>query len=328
LDYVLGIDGGGTKTACVISDTGGRLLGAGIGGSSNYLTVGEEEAKRSIQVAVQKAIEKSSVRIPKFKVAYLGMAGAGRPSGANLIRRMVESLDLAEKVAIDTDAAIALAGATACNPGVVVISGTGSIAFGINKDGERERVGGWGYLLGDEGSGYDIGRKGLTAALRAYDGRGEDTVLLPRLMGRLKVSNVDELVDHVYSGGVKIGEVSSLTPLIVEAAREGDLVSKKILEDAAEELSSAAIVLIRKLNMAGEGFELALMGGLFNVEDLIASPIQKKIKKSAPHCRILPPRFKPAVGAALMALKQIGIEIDRPVLKAVKATVKNVHEIL
>jgi len=328
LDYVLGVDGGGTKTACLISDTGGRLLAAGIGGSSNYLTVGEEEAKRSIQVAVQKAIEKSGVRIPKFKVAYLGMAGAGRPSGAKAIRRMMKNLGLADKVVVDTDAAIALAGATACSPGVVVISGTGSIAFGINKDGERGRVGGWGYLLGDEGSGYDIGRKGLTAALRAYDGRGEETVLLRRLMGRLKVSNVDELVDHVYLGGVKIGEVSSLTPLIVEAAREGDLVSKKILEDTVEELSSAAIALIKKLNMAGEGFELALMGGLFKVRDLIARPIQKKIKEFAPECKIITPKFKPAVGAALMALKQINIEIDKPVLKAVEATVKSVQEIL
>lgn len=328
MDYVLGVDGGGTKTACVISDTGGRLLGAGIGGSSNYLTVGEEEAKRSIQVAVQKAIEKSSVGIPRFKVACLGMAGAGRPSGVKVIRRMVESLGLADKVVIDADAAIALAGATACNPGVVVISGTGSIAFGINKDGERGRVGGWGYLLGDEGSGYDIGRKGLTAALRAYDGRGEETVLLRRLMGCLKVSNVDELVDHVYSGGVKIGEVSSLTPLIVEAAREGDLVSKKILGDAVEELSSAAIVLIRKLNMAGEGFELALMGGISMVRDLIASPVEKKIKKFAPHCKVITPKFKPAVGAALMALKQIDIEIDKLLLKAVQATAKNIQEIL
>ena len=328
MDYVLGVDGGGTKTACVISDTGGRLLGAGIGGSSNYLTVGEEEAKRSIQVAVERAIEKSGVRIPKFRVAYLGMAGAGRPSGVNVIRRMVESLGLAEEVVIDTDAAIALAGATACNPGVVVISGTGSIAFGINKDGEKGRAGGWGYLLGDEGSGYDIGRKGLAAALRAYDGRGEETVLLRRLMDRLKVSNVDDLVDHVYLGGVKAGEVSSLTPLIVEAAREGDLVSRRILGDAVEELSSAAIALIRKLNMAGEGFGLALMGGLFNVRDLIADPVQKKIKKFAPHCKTITPRFKPAVGAALMALREIGIEIDKPLLEAVQATVKNIQEIL
>jgi len=127
---------------------------------------------------------------------------------------------------------------------------------------------------------------------------------------------------------VKIGEVSLLAPLIVEAAREGDLVSKKILGDAVEELSSAAVTLIRKLNMAGEGFELALMGGLFKAKDLIAEPVQKKIKKFAPQCKIITPKFKPAVGAALMALKQIDIEVDKPVLKAVQATVKNVQEIL
>ena len=328
MDYVLGIDGGGTKTACVISDIGGRLIAAGIAGSSNYLTVGEEEAKKSVQVAVQRAIGKSRVKIPKFEVAYLGMAGAGRPSGAKVIRGMMESLGLADKVVVDTDAAIALAGATACNPGVVVISGTGSIAFGVNIDGERGRVGGWGYILGDEGSGYDIARRGLAAALRAYDGRGEETILLHRLMAHFEVSSVDELVDHVYLGRVRIGRISSLAPLIVEAAREGDFVSKKILGDAVEELSSAAIALIRKLNMAGERFELALMGGLFKVRDLITRPIQKKIKEFAPECKIITPKFKPAVGAALMALEQINIEIDKRVLQAIEATVENVQELL
>lgn len=327
MDYVLGIDGGGTKTACVISDIGGKLIAAGIAGSSNYLTVGEEGARKSVQVAVQRAIGKSRVKIPKFEAAYLGMAGAGRPSGAKVIRGMMESLGLADKVVIDTDAAIALAGATACNPGVVVISGTGSIAFGVNKDGERGRVGGWGYILGDEGSGYDIARRGLAAALRAYDGRGEETVLLHKLMAHFEVSNVDELVDHVYLGGVRIGRISSLAPLVVEASREGDLMSRKILGDAVEELSSAAIALIRKLNMAGEGFDLALIGGLFKVKDLIATPVQRKIMEFAPGCKIITPRFKPAVGAALMALKQIDIEIDKLILKAVEATVKNVQEV-
>lgn len=328
MDYVIGVDGGGTKTACIISDTKGVLLSAGMSGSSNYLAVGEEEAKRSIHAAVQEALEKCHVQIPKFELAYLGIAGAGRPSGIKVIRRIIESLGVANNVVIDIDAPIALAGATACKPGVVVISGTGSIAFGVNKNGEQGRVGGWGYLLGDEGSGYDIARKGLVAAFRSYDGRGMQTVLLHRLMARLGASNIDEILDCVYSDGMKVDDIASITPLAVDAAREGDKVSQKILSEAVEELSLAATTLIKNLGMENDEFEFALIGGLFKVEDFIAIPVQRNIEKAAPKSRIIEPKFKPVVGAVLMALKEYNVKIDKALLDSVKATLRNVQEIL
>jgi len=328
LDYVLGMDGGGTKTVCVISDIEGRLLGGGVSGPSNYLTVGEEEAKRSMRIAIEKALEKCRMDIPKFKIAYLGMAGAGRSGGVAVFKRLMESLELADKVFVDTDAAIALAGATTGNPGVVLISGTGSVAFGINKDGEKGRVGGWGYLIGDEGSGFDIGRKGLAAVFRAYDGRGKETVLLDRLMSHFKVKKLDEIIDIIYSDKMKVDVVSSLAPLIVEAAREGDAVSQKILMDTVKELSLIAITLIRRLNMENEEFELVLLGGIFKVKDLIADPVQQNIVKVAPKCRAITPRFKPAVGAVLMALKEMGVEISEYLLESIRTTIHNIQEIL
>ncbi|MFQ6095788.1 MAG: N-acetylglucosamine kinase [Candidatus Bathyarchaeia archaeon] len=327
MDYVLGIDGGGTKTACVISDTEGRLLGGAISGGSNYLTVGKDETAKSIRDAIKKASERCHVKIPRFKLAYLGMAGSGRPSGIKVIKRIMEDLDVAEKVIIDIDASIALAGAITCKPGVVVISGTGSIAFGINKKGESKRVGGWGYLWDDEGSGFEIGRRGLTAAFRAYDGRGEETLLLNRLISHFEVRNVDDLLDRIYSGGVKINAISSLAPLVIEAARDGDTVSLKILRDTVEELSLSAMTVIRNLKMECDEFELALMGGVFKAKDLIALPVQKRIKSFAPKCKVIAPRFKPVVGAILMALKELNIQIDKSVLSSVEATLHNVQNI-
>lgn len=326
LEYVLGIDGGGTKTVCVISDAQGRLLGRGTGGPSNFLTVGEEEAEDSIQTAIQAGLGRCDVEIPRFRVACLGMAGAGRPSGVKAIKRIMKGLDVADRVVVDTDAAIALAGATACSPGVAVISGTGSIASGIDRSGERWRVGGWGSFFGDEGSGYDIGRRGLTAALRAHDGRGEATALLQKFLGHFGVSSVDELVDRVYLDGPRIGEVASLSRLVVEAARDGDAVSRKIMRDAAEELSTAAITLIRQLKMEDEEFEISLVGGIFRVDDLIASPVRHKIKSFAPKCQIVSPRFEPAVGAVLLALKEINVRIDKRLLENVRKTAHNIRK--
>ncbi len=327
MEYVLGIDGGGTKTVCVISDTEGRLLSSGKGRSSNYLRIGEEEAKRSIKTAIQKGLQKCGVEIPRFKVAYLGMAGAGRPRGVMALRSIMDRLDVADKIVVDTDAAVALAGATACRPGVVLISGTGSIAFGINRDGDRRRVGGWGYLLGDEGSGYDIGRRGLVAALRAYDGRGEKTVLLERFLFRFEANSVGELIDRVYSRGAKIDEISSLSRVIVEAARDGDTVSQRILRGAAEELTQAVVAVVRQLKMENDEFELALMGGMFKVEDLIATPVRENIESFAPRCEVISPRFEPAVGAVLLALKEINVKVNDVLLETVKATVRNIQEV-
>ena len=325
MDYVLGIDGGGTKTSCVICDAEGRIVGIGTAGPSNPLTVGEDGTRRSIEAAIKKALEASRMKAPRFRVAYLGMAGAGRQSSVKVIEKIMDGLDVADRVIIDIDAAVALAGATACNPGVVVISGTGSIAFGVNKHGKRSRVGGWGFLLGDEGSGYDIGRRGLTAALRAYDGRGEETMLLGILKDHLEVQSIDELVAHFYSGSVKVDEISSFAPLVVEAARMGDLVSKRILRDAAKELGLSAITVVRNLRMEDEEFEVALMGGIFNVKE-IASLVRRSIKRVSPKCKVISPKFKPAVGAVLLALKEIEIEIDEPLLRSIKTSLQRVEE--
>jgi len=323
MDYVLGVDGGGTNTMCIIADREGNILSRGVAGPSNYLVVGERGTKQAIESAVKAAITKCGVQISRFRVACLGMAGAGRPIGCAVIKRIMDELNIADKVLVESDAAIALAGATACGYGVVVIAGTGAIAFGINRKGEERRAGGWGHILGDEGGGYDIGRKAMMAAIRAYDGRGKETTLVSRLINHFKLTTMDKLVERVYVDGMKRNEIAALVPLVAEAAREGDEVARGILEEAGKELGLAATAVIKGLHMENDEFDVAFVGGVFNAGEAILNPFKQTVKMAAPKSRVIPPRFEPAIGAVLKALRAINVKIDDALLESIKVTLTN-----
>lgn len=325
MDYVLGIDGGGTNTVCIIADDRGNLLSKGVGGPSNYLVVGEGGAKQAVASAVKAALDKCSVNVSGFRVACLGMAGAGRPASCAVIERMMGELGIANRVLVESDAAIALAGATACSHGIVVIAGTGSMAFGMNRYGERRRAGGWGHILGDEGSGYDIGRKAMMAILRAHDGRGHKTMLLPKLTKHLKIATMDELIERAYVIGMERHEIAALAPLVVEATKEGDEVAKGILKEAGRELGLSAVAVIKGLRMENDEFDLAFIGGVFKAGELILDSFKESVRKIAPKCKVTPPRFEPAIGAVLLALKEINVKINEALLKSVKSTLINLQ---
>ena len=325
MDYVLGIDGGGTNTLCVIADKEGNLLGKGTGGPSNHLVVGKEGAKRSIVSAVEAAKKNCGIQVSRFKVACLGMAGGFRPTGRAVITKMMRELGIADKVIVDSDAAIALVGATANNYGVVVIAGTGAMAFGVNRKGEMKRASGWGYILGDEGSGYNIGLKAMIASVRAYDGRGDKTVLVSKLASRLKLATMDELIERMYVDRMERHEIAALVPVVVEAAKEGDKVARNILREAGKELGLAATAVIKGLHMENESFDVAPVGGVFKAGELILNSFEEVVMKTAPKCRIVSPRFEPVVGAVLMALREIGVEIDDKLVRSIKATLTNIR---
>jgi N-acetylglucosamine kinase-like BadF-type ATPase len=313
--YVLGVDGGASGTRCVIADLSGRLLARGTGGPSNPITVGVDAAASSIKGAVDEAIEDCGIR--RFSLACMGVAGAVRPLVEEALRSRLSGLDV-EKLNIVSDAVIALAGATGCRPGVVVISGTGSIAYGENDDGETAKAGGWGWRLGDEGSGNYIGSRALIAAVRSHDGRDPPTVLIKKVMTALGLRDMSEIIDRVYLGGMGVEDVSALAPLVGEAAEEGDEEAIRILEGAGAELGLATLTVARKLGLRGN-FIVAPTGGAFNLGILKAS-FDEAVKQEAAKCDIVSPRFEPAVGAALLALKELGVDVDEVFLKRVEAS--------
>src|SRR6266566_417922 len=184
MTYFLGVDGGASKTAALVTDDAGKPLGTGIAGPSNHLRVGIETAARNIERAVNKALVTADVASREIVWAYCGIAGADHPAHR---QEVVDSLEIffpRGNFTVDNDARIALAG-------VVVIAGTGSVAFGRNDAGEEARAGGWGPIIGDEGSGYFIARTGLSAILRAYDGRGKPTLMTELLRSEAQLEPRD-----------------------------------------------------------------------------------------------------------------------------------------
>jgi len=318
--YVLGVDGGGSLTRCVVADLSGRLLARGIAGPSNPMTGGVEASVEAIIKAVEAAASRCGVR--RFGAACLGVAGVERPYGRDAIRRGFAARGLSERLLVVSDAAAALAGATGGEVGVVVVAGTGSIAYGVNAEGETARAGGWGWMVGDEGSGYDIGRRAMAAALRAYDGRGEPTMLAEKVKGALNLGDFRELVDRLYVTGMKGNEIASLAPTVAEAAERGDDVAAHILRGAGVELGRAAVAVIRRLRLRGR-FTVAQTGGVFQLGGPIRAAFEETVRRAARECIIAPSRFEPAVGAALLALRELGVETDEPLLRRVEVSVHN-----
>ena len=171
--YIIGIDGGGTKTTGILATATGQPLAQVQSGPANYHVVGEAKTQAVLEGIVAELYEKGDIP-PTSAVRFcLGMAGLGRPADREVIGRICDELGIRQNRILTHDAHIALVGGTEKQEGVIVISGTGAIVYGINTDGREARASGWGYLLGDEGSGYDIAIKGLQAVVRAADGRGE-----------------------------------------------------------------------------------------------------------------------------------------------------------
>lgn len=304
MHYYMGIDGGGTKTVCLLSEENGIIVGHGVAGPSNYHVVGIEQTQTSIHSCINEAIAQSGRQVSEIQGITIGMAGVDRPEDHRVIDSILNALDVRFcAITRENDAVIALAGATVARPGVVIMSGTGSICFGINQHGERGRAGGWGPILGDEGSGYDIGRQAMIAAVRFADGRGPSTTLKELLLDNLHLPRVESLIGRVYEQGLQRHEIARLARLVIIAADRGDFVAQDILIHAGEELATGAIAVIRKLNMEHDEFRICLTGGVFRAQGLMGEIVSRRLQVVAPQARVAMPRFEPVVGALLLALK-------------------------
>ncbi|MBM4087273.1 MAG: ATPase [Planctomycetes bacterium] len=314
MTYVVGIDGGGTKTEAAVADVTGRILGAGAAGPSNHLSVGLEAAVGSVKEAVRAVTAAAGLSEVVCEVLCAGLAGVGRESDRMAMRPAIERLGLSRKVLLDHDAAIALAGATGCKPGVIVLAGTGSVAFGMNADGQQVRSGGLGHLLGDEGSAYWIGLRALNAAARALDGRGPETLMAAKLTAQLGASNLMGIVDGIYRTYKDKSNVAAFARLAGEAAAAGDRLAQEILAEAGRELALAANAVARRLWPPAQPFELAYAGGVFNLGEAVLRSFRDEVLQSTPHARIGAARHKPVVGAVMLALKEMGAALSDELL--------------
>ncbi|MBK8049895.1 MAG: ATPase, partial [Anaerolineales bacterium] len=264
VNFVLGVDGGGTRTRVAAVDTTGRVLGIGIGGVSNYDDVGVEVAQRSIGIAVQEAIAAAGVDLGDSQAVFLGMAGVTSEVDRAHIRDIALNLRLApaHRIGVDHDCRAALAGGLEGRPGIVQIMGTGSSTYGRNAAGESWLAGGRGHLIADEGSGYWLGIQAMRAAVRTYDGRDPDTALLPALLARLEIGSIDDLLYRLYVRNMTRTEIAALGPLVMEVAQAGDRKAQTILEDGAREVAECVYAVARRLGMVAGVVEVCGVGGV------------------------------------------------------------------
>jgi N-acetylglucosamine kinase-like BadF-type ATPase len=269
----LAVDGGGSKTQAVVVDSQGAVRGRGGAGSANFRAIGVEQALAQLRAAIAEALPASNTRCD-VDAAWFGLAGVHGAGGANLLAPHL--LSVAREVAITNDAEFALAGLDS-GPGVALIAGTGSIALGRDMSGRMIQAGGWGHLIGDEGSAYDIGRRAAQAAARAADGRGPTTALLQLVLERWGLTAPRSMIDHVYLTQEK-APLASLAPSVLELARRGDHVARAIRLQACDELAQAAVAVIDALNVA-DHVPLILGGGLLIHERALRVAVVARIRR-------------------------------------------------
>jgi len=297
LVYILGIDGGGTKTVAVLVDSEGRFIRTVESGPTNYVQHGREYVVSQISELVK------NLRIEgRISSLCVGLAGVGRSSDLEEVNEAVSSLGVAEKSEVVTDGLIALYAATGGQAGVVLISGTGSIAWGFDGKARVERSDGWGYLLGDLGSGFDIGRSAMVAALEAYDGRGEHTSLLPAMLQYFGAGSPDDVIKNVYGKQPAVPLIAGFAPLVIREAKNGDRVASRILDNAARHLSDSARAVMRKLSVPiGNVY---VEGGIFK-DELMRFKLQEKLS-----VRVAISALSPVMGAVIRAAQNYGIVTD------------------
>jgi N-acetylmuramic acid 6-phosphate etherase len=301
----LGVDGGGSHTVALLASAAdsGRwaVLGRGEAGPSNRQAVGDERAFGALGEAVAEAFATAGLPRGPVAAACLGLAGAGRAEDRELVRAWARRADLAREVEVTTDAAILLAAGTPDGWGLALVAGTGSIAFGRAADGRSARAGGWGYLLGDEGSGYALALAGLRAVARAADGRGPATALTERLLGKLGLQRPPELVAALYGGAWDRTSLAALAPLVVEAAK-GDEVAASVVAEAARELAQTAAAVVHALGWTGRPFPLALAGGALIAGERYRDRVLQELRALGAKPDPVTLVHEPAEGAVRLAL--------------------------
>ncbi len=292
----LGVDGGGSKTSCLIGDET-AVLATGVGGGSNVVRFGIDRARESLRAAIVQACEKANVNSKTITRTCIGVAGAGRPEAANSVRRLLQEL-VGGSVEVTGDMQIAHAAAFNTGPGLIVVAGTGSVAYGRNARGQTARAGGWGHAISDEGSGHWIGRAALAAAFRFTD-EGRSSSILQRAPKYWSLNSLDELVIH--ANAPMLPDFAQLFPLVLEAAAEGDHAALDTLERAGEALAALAWIVVQRIFPGSEAVPAAMAGGVFRNSARVRDVFYNCLHAVAPSIALLSDVVDPVKGALELA---------------------------
>jgi N-acetylglucosamine kinase-like BadF-type ATPase len=300
--YVLGLDAGGTKTVCLLADESGAVLSEARAPGANLQAVGELEVEKILHQVMDEAIGDRAV-LPQ--AICLGIAGVDREADQSIIRAIMRRIGYKARAVIVNDALVALVAGAGRDPGIVIIAGTGSIAYGANADGRAARAGGWGYVLGDEGSGYWMGRRALRAVVRQADARGEETLLTGRLLQHFGIAKPQDLVQIVYYRNLRPPAIAALATHVSQAAAEGDAVAREILSKGADELVGIAGSVMMRLRLREDAFTFVLAGGIFQAVPWLRDELKERLTALAPRSHVERLAVEPAMGAVQLAVAEL-----------------------
>jgi N-acetylglucosamine kinase-like BadF-type ATPase len=312
--YVMGVDGGATKTLAAVIDIDANVVQLGHGASSNPDAVGPQAAGAALLTAAGEALERMGIAMRDLDGAVLAMAGTdtdairalAAPRGP-LAQAGGWSASDAHAWVVVNDVVGAWAAATGGAPGVGVISGTGSNVLGVGPHARPWRAGGWGHVLGDEGSGYWLSVQSIKAALRERDGSGPVTALSAAAVRFFGVSRIEALASLVYSKPLSKGELAAFAAETARAANDGDRVALDLYERAASELGKQVKAVIRETALQGE-FPVGLIGGAFKAGAVFIEPLRRTIHELAPRARIAEVSMAPVGGCVLLAARAAGCQ--------------------
>lgn len=297
--HVLGIDAGGTKTVCQLADDLGAVIAEARGSGANLRAAGHFEVERVFRRLIDDVLAHRDVRPDAICV---GIAGADREHDAETVREIIRRVGHDVPTVVVNDALVALVAGVGDHAGVVIVAGTGSIAYGRDSAGRAARAGGWGYLLGDEGGGFWIGRAALSAVVRQFDQRGPATLLTDLVLTQMGLTSPAEVIQAVYDHGLPRHVIAGIADVVEHATGAGDAVAADILARAATELASAASSVVSRLAMRGEVFQTILAGGIFRGIPSLASRVEAQMAEVAPRSTVRRLDAEPAYGAVRLAL--------------------------
>jgi N-acetylglucosamine kinase-like BadF-type ATPase len=303
-ELFLGVDGGQSSTTAVIGDASGRVLASGTGGPCNHVRheLGRQRFLSAIRDSVSQACSHAGLDLAatRFSHAFFGLSG-----GPAERREIIEEVLHADHIHLAHDGLVALAGAHAGSPGIILIAGTGSIAFGRNSAGRFGRAGGWGYVYGDEGASFDIARQAVRAILRAEEGWGPATSLTATLLAETSQSSANNLLHALYSDDFPRSRVARFAPLVDQAALAGDPVARDILASSAQSLTLYASAVRRQLFAPAEPVRTAYIGGAFRSTFLLER--FRTLVELEEGSSVVAPLYGPALGALIEAWRAAGL---------------------
>ncbi|OXS70368.1 hypothetical protein B1B04_18225 [Lysinibacillus sp. KCTC 33748] len=307
--YVLAIDGGGTKTSAVICDELGNIYAKVVTTRSNPTAMDVQYFQSTIHNILQNLQQQDSQVFAAIDSCFAGMAGVKELQAEKVVETIVRQyVPKTTNVFVDNDALIALYAGTLGQAGIVQIAGTGAITMGYDHEHHFHRVGGWGYLFDDEGSGYDLGVQVLKAIFQSYDGRGDSTALTDVVLRYFSVETVPQLIECIYGEEHPRTVIAPLSKYIFEVAEKGDRVATKIIEDACKNYYVAIKACYSHMAWKEGEVPVVLVGGVFKNEAYFLQGLQQFAQADGIPLKFMAPVLQPIGGAVIAAFKQINVQ--------------------